>query len=656
MKLQGLVKVCAAMLFCLSNQQLLAQQLKLGTNPTLLDKNALLELKSDKQGFLLPRIIKAQILAGGALYNAAEGMLVYITDDKALYLKKTTGWEKIDFSILTAGTGIGITGNTISNTGVTSFNSRTGNVTPATGDYAITQLSDVAITAPADKQLLQYQSATSKWTNVALSYVDPSRTLSLAAGTGIASVTALPAGTDLSQNRTWTITANNGAALWNANQIQGKSILTTVPNEGDLLTFTAGNWTPKAPSASVVGVNTINALAVGDQFLRPLYTAGTTSYGFTSTTATHTLTIADASATIGGLVNIVPQTFKGAKTFNDGIVTSTLRINTDVGNTATKILGKDANGDVSSLTTDTTLTINTATKQLGAKNTTNMWNANKIQKNGVIDSLPGDGDVLKWNVARQLYVPAQDITGGASYGNLADNDITYADAPDPKYRMKIWASPTTGAVTNGPAGTSAWAWSVLSFQNTGYTTQLYFDKNTLALREWKNNPAPPPPLIAGSNPWYKVVTMHGDALLGVGGLIFGTRSTDSKSEVAQDSVNLFWDNTGKELGIKTNTPVANLDVNGTAKIGVGGTILNGIFRAPNQTIASIATGTAVSKTVTVTGAVVGGSVIVNPRVDFSTTFYILSSRVSSNNTVTIIFVNSTGSAVTNRVFDLTVIQ
>lgn len=252
MKLQGLVKVCAAMLFCLSNQQLLAQQLKLGTNPTLLDKNALLELKSDKQGFLLPRIIKAQILAGGALYNAAEGMLVYITDDKALYLKKTTGWEKIDFSILTAGTGIGLTGNTISNTGVTSFNTRTGNVTPATGDYAITQLSDVAITAPADKQLLQYQSATSKWTNIALSYVDPSRTLSLAAGTGIASVTAVPAGNDLSQNRTWTITANTGAALWNANQIQGKSILTTAPNEGDLLTFTAGNWTPKPASAAGV--------------------------------------------------------------------------------------------------------------------------------------------------------------------------------------------------------------------------------------------------------------------------------------------------------------------------------------------------------------------------------------------------------------------
>ena len=41
---------------------------------------------------------------------------------------------------LTAGTGINITGNTISNTGVTGFNGRTGGVMPAAGDYAFSQI------------------------------------------------------------------------------------------------------------------------------------------------------------------------------------------------------------------------------------------------------------------------------------------------------------------------------------------------------------------------------------------------------------------------------------------------------------------------------------------------------------------------------------
>jgi hypothetical protein len=778
MKLQGLVKVCAAMLFCLSNQQLLAQQLKLGTNPTLLDKNALLELKSDKQGFLLPRIIKAQILAGGALYNAAEGMLVYITDDKALYLKKTTGWEKIDFSILTAGTGIDITGNSIKNIGVTSFKTRTGDVLPVAGDYALTQLSDVNITSPANNQLLQYQSG--KWINSTLSFVPTTRQVSFSAGTGISAVTAAPAGNDLSVDRTWTIVADNSNNIWNANKLQGKSILTTAPNEGDLLTFTGGSWTPKAAAAT--GVNTINTLSAAAQLLRPLYNAGTTSYGFTSATDTHTLTIADASATLGGLVNLNAQTFKGAKTFNDGIVTSTLRINTDAGGAATKILGKDANGDVSSLTTDATLAINTTTKQLGANNGTKLWNANKIADWDVLFSTaPANGDVLSFN-GTQWISKAAPATGVTSVGLSLPSLFTVTNSPvtatgtltatlNTQSPNVVFAGPATGSTAAAPAFRPLVANDIPDISGTYIrnttTTQATSNFNisgngTLGGTLRLTNLAAATPTAATS----KVLSINsaGDVIVTdnaattnwlTGGnnatstQFLGTiNATDmvvkynnkelfrgSRGQTAAESggtdfsastltllngatkfnghpliirangndVLAFEDATGTpkwhwnilggglnfvetnvkdyrlflqnggNVGVGTNTPAALLDVAGTAKLGTDGTVLNGVYRAVNVNCTSINgnTGTtsvpnSATGTATVTFAVanvdgtLGGNVIINPRFDFPFTLRLISSRVSADNTVTAVFVN-TGTAGyslsgTTRRFDITVIQ
>lgn len=53
--------------------------------------------------------------------------------------------------------------NTTFGSGVASFNSRTGAVTSAEGDYTLTQLGDVTITTPATNQILQYNG--SGWVN-----------------------------------------------------------------------------------------------------------------------------------------------------------------------------------------------------------------------------------------------------------------------------------------------------------------------------------------------------------------------------------------------------------------------------------------------------------------------------------------------------------
>lgn len=656
MKLQGLVKVCAVVLFCLGNQRLLAQQLKLGTNPTLLDKNALLELNSTKQGFLLPRIVKAQILSGGALYGASEGMLVYITDDKALYLKKTTGWEKIDFSILTAGTGTSITGTTIDNTGVLRFNNRTGAVVPADGDYNLSQMGDVTITTPADKQILQYQGATSKWININAPFVDPSRKLILQAGTGISSVAASPVGTDLSADRTWTIIADNTAALWNAKQLLGYGIsFATTPVNNDVLTFNGTNWISKAPATNgtvtSVGLSMPSIFTVSNS---PVTTSGTLTAtlanqnpnfflagpasGSAAAPAFRALVAADLPAGSSAYIQNNPATAQAAS-FNitgngvtSGIFQSAkvaigitvapsrvLHVNGDMrltgsAGTPTAILGRDGNGDINNVATDATTLAITA-GSLAAKNTTAIWNANQLQGRAIATTAPTDGQILKWNTASSTFIPGDDITGGASYGTLgADNDIKNADAPDPKYRMKIWAGPGSGTVVNGPAGTNAWAWSVLSFQNSTYTTQLYFDKNTLALKEWGGNTAPLTDNTSSGNPWYKVVTTNGANSFTDGGITFAKKTSDATSEIAQDPTNFFWDNSSKELGIKTAAPNSTLHVNGSVATSVtvlaneGNTNVSYTLDGTMSTVLAQRVNTGTGKNITLTLPATNGNV------------------------------------------------
>jgi|GEM_PF-2409362 len=681
MKLQGLVKVCAAMLCCLCSQQLLAQQLKLGTNPTLLKPSALLELESTKQALLITRIADTSLIT-----SPINGMIIYLTTDNSFRVRANNYWNKL----IPEGGAIKSINNDFTPTqnitasytpvGTFGFTTTSGTHTLTIPDAGLTAAGFVNTGAQSFKGLKNFTNGLQTLNmRVVNDLSTPTKVLGKDAN---GDVSALTLGTTLSI-ATGALSANNTTKLWNANKIADYDVLfSTAPLNDQVLTFNGTQWIAKAPPATgvtSVGLSlpsifnvttgtvtssgtltaTLNTQNANLVFAGPA-TGAAAAPGFRSLVAADIPTLDASKITTG----ILPLTRGGTGLSAIGAVGNLIRVKDatsleyftpsylDGTNKISIIPGSGVMAMAPSITQ--TLSTNPAWT-ISVDSAKNIWNANKIQKNAVIDSLPGDGDVLKWNVTRQLYVPSQDITGGASYGNLTSNDITYADAPDPKYRMKIWASPTSGTVVNGPAGTGAWAWSVLSFQNTGYTTQLYFDKNTLALREWKNNTAAPPPLTAGSNPWYKVVTMQGDSLLGVGGLIFGSRFTDSKSEIGQDSVNLFWDNSSKELGIKTNSPNANLDVNGTAKIGVGGTVLSGIFRATGQTQASIGIGV-VSKTFTVTGAAVGGSVIVNPRVDFAANFYILSSRVSSSNTVTVTFNNTSGSAILNRVFDLTVIQ
>jgi hypothetical protein len=67
-------------------------QLKIGDNPTSIQKSSILELESSRQGLLLPR------LTDTAAINALtppDGMIIYLTADNSLRLRSNGAWKKI---------------------------------------------------------------------------------------------------------------------------------------------------------------------------------------------------------------------------------------------------------------------------------------------------------------------------------------------------------------------------------------------------------------------------------------------------------------------------------------------------------------------------------------------------------------------------------
>lgn len=79
-------------------QQTSAQQLRLGNQPYGIEKSAVLELKSDNQGLLFPRI------ADTALINALtppDGMVIFHSTSKQLMVRRNGGWLALNSALLT---------------------------------------------------------------------------------------------------------------------------------------------------------------------------------------------------------------------------------------------------------------------------------------------------------------------------------------------------------------------------------------------------------------------------------------------------------------------------------------------------------------------------------------------------------------------------
>ncbi|RYY55188.1 MAG: hypothetical protein EOO09_11525 [Chitinophagaceae bacterium] len=67
-------------------------QLKVGDNPTNIQKSSILELESSRQGLLLPRLADT---TGINALNPPDGMIIYLNADNSLRLRSNNSWKKI---------------------------------------------------------------------------------------------------------------------------------------------------------------------------------------------------------------------------------------------------------------------------------------------------------------------------------------------------------------------------------------------------------------------------------------------------------------------------------------------------------------------------------------------------------------------------------
>jgi len=217
-------------LFLLLTPFVNAQQLKLGTAPSIIEKSALLDLNSDKQGLLLPRINDFSV---APLSTAPDGMLIYSVTDKLLYIKKNGIWRKL----------IDETNS------IASVNGQTGPVVNLTTN----NISE----------------------SVNLYYTDTRARSAFSAGTGI------------NLSGAGVISALNTSALWNASQLQGRNISTNAPANNDVLAWdnATSTWLPRS---GTVGSVTSVGLALPSIFTisnSPVTSSGT----LTGTLASQTL-------------------------------------------------------------------------------------------------------------------------------------------------------------------------------------------------------------------------------------------------------------------------------------------------------------------------------------------------------------------------------
>jgi len=71
-------------------------QLKIGDNPTSIQKSSILELESTRQGLLLPRLADTAAIN---MLTPPDGMIIFLNTDKSLRLRSNGQWKKIaDFS------------------------------------------------------------------------------------------------------------------------------------------------------------------------------------------------------------------------------------------------------------------------------------------------------------------------------------------------------------------------------------------------------------------------------------------------------------------------------------------------------------------------------------------------------------------------------
>ncbi|MBV8255511.1 MAG: hypothetical protein JO154_23135 [Chitinophaga sp.] len=513
MKLNGMLKLCAVGLLLTCGNELYAQQLKLGTNPTQITKSALLELNSNSQGLLLSRVMLSQLSGSGTLAAAPDGMMVFVDDatEKSLYVRKGNTWKRVvDLGNITA---------------VQSFNTRTGNVMPVAADYA--------------------------------SFYTPlTRTLTFNSGNTALSIDI--AAQNLNDDRTWTITANNASPLWNANALNNIQLdYSTLPVEGDLLRLVGGKWKPQS-NTTILNNTTGTPQAAAINISGPATFSG----------------LMKTSAPINSTADIVTT---------QTVSTSVLNASGNITSAGDLILTKYTAGSVPFIS---------GTKTLAENNAKFFWDATNVRL-GIGNNTPNNTLEI---------TPA---TAGTSVSGLRLNGLGAA-TPAAASTKVLSVNANGDVIVQDNAAVAGWSMNGNSNATTanylGTSTDIdmvvkYFNKELFRGTKGNNGYSNYSTVLFNGAKAYNahpfIIRANGNDIMAFedstgtikyhwnslgGGLNFVESNVADYRIFMRDNAN------GGGVGIDTNTPTANLSVNGSFSTNIRSTAVSTTLAANDHTL------------------------------------------------------------------------
>jgi hypothetical protein len=441
-------------------------QMKIGDNPSVITKSAILELSSTKQGLLLPRVTDFTSINAAIGTDVVDGMIVYLNSgtpaNNGLYMRQAGVWVKLadNSSALSNWSLSGNTGTTAANyIGTTDANPLS---IRTNGTEAI------SVAATGDVQLKK---------------VDASTTL--------LDVLVIDATTGTIQKRTVSQAAFHNITA-NANAANTTFNVTTNSTTGDLeINAPVLDGTAAKPYGflSLADWTKFNNMATGNGFtVGALITTAATNVTdgaqifFDAPTNKYTLQLIAATATQNGIVTTSAQTFAGAKTFQDPLTTSnTLAVGTDLsvgGNsTLTGTLGVTGNTTLSNANV-------TGTSTLGG--TVTLSSVAASAATGAQNVLIQDA-TTKNIVSQSLDLTAianavQTITAGGIA--TAGNNVTFNPASTNDADFSIKADATAKTVTFNLPNASAVEGAITTAQRGAVSTT---DQSFAGNKKFANN-------------------------------------------------------------------------------------------------------------------------------------------------------------------------
>lgn len=278
-------------------------QMKIGSNPSQINRSSILELESTRQGLLLPRIPGAN-LVDAPLSTAPDGMIIYVTDSASLFIRKNNTWQRMSVDSIGNSNNWNINGNT----GIDSARHFLGTT---------------------DQQALVF-----KVNNAERLRLDGNGNIKVATGTiptGIDQVDVLvidPATGMLLQRRMAASAFNNAIVSLNGLRDSVQTFATDSAVAVDVsITSAAGVHKLNIPTQNGNGTTSRGLLSLGDwkrfdsssrfQILNTLFSNTPDSNGISIANGALTLHAADSSHP--GAISTAAQSFSGAKNFTDTV-------------------------------------------------------------------------------------------------------------------------------------------------------------------------------------------------------------------------------------------------------------------------------------------------------------------------------------------------